>query len=187
MPLHAYFVQAIFIVMGISLIVVVRLINKEGSSFLGKPTIGKAEFYTGKIALFTSWGLFIFKSADYPRTGYGVSPALSWIAVVLLAIASALLIFSFRALGKSLKVGLPREETTLQTGGMYRFSRNPLYISVFMICIGSCLYFPHPVNLVLALYGIFVHIRITLAEEKFLEKRFGDQWVEYKKRVRRFL
>ena len=187
MPLHVYFVQAIFIIMGISLVVVVRSINNAGSSFLGKPSLNKVEFYTGKISLFSSWGLFIYRSVDQSNTGYNVPPALSWIAVGLLALATILLILSFKALGKSLKVGLPREETKLMTGGLYRFSRNPLYLGVFMVCTASCIYFPHPVNIVLALYGMFVHVRIILAEEKFLAERFGEHWLEYRKRVRRFI
>ena len=56
-----------------------------------------------------------------------------------------------------------------------------------MICIASILYFPDPANIVLAVYGMIIHYRITLGEEKFLEQRFGKEWDDYKRTVRRYL
>jgi protein-S-isoprenylcysteine O-methyltransferase Ste14 len=187
MPIHAYLVEGLFIIMGLSLFVVVIGIKNGGNSFLGKPTIGKLEFYTGKIALFTGWGFFLYKSIHFNGAGYDVPPALAWSAVVLLALATLLLIISFHKLGKALKVGLPDEETRLQTSGIYSFSRNPLYVGVFAVCIASCLYYPNPVNILLTAYGMLIHYRITLGEERFLAKRFGKEWEEYKTKVRRFL
>ncbi|MEI6900756.1 MAG: methyltransferase, partial [Bacteroidota bacterium] len=160
MPLHVYFVQGTFILMGLALLIAAGSNRSEGSSFWGKPTINQGLFYTGKIALFSSWGIFLYKSITFQQPGYDVPPAFSWMAVLLLILGTIILVLSIYALGKSLKVGLPDEDTKLKTGGLYRFSRNPLYVGVFMVCIASCLYYPNPVNIGLALYGIFVHVKI---------------------------
>ena len=187
MPLHPYLIQAAFIIMGVALLIITIPLKKEGFSFLGKPTIDPILFYTGKIALFSGWGFFLYRSIEISTCkGYGSSIA-EWIAAIILCIATMILIFAFNALGKSLRVGLPNEETKLQTTGIYRFSRNPLYLGVFMVSISSSLYYPDIFNIILASYGIFVHYKITLAEEHFLEERFGEEWIEYKRRVRRFI
>ena len=84
-------------------------------------------------------------------------------------------------------MGIPVNETALKTKGIYRFSRNPLYVSIYLMCIASLMYFPNQVNLLLVAYGIFVHNRIILGEETFLSERFGAQWEEYCRKVRRYL
>jgi protein-S-isoprenylcysteine O-methyltransferase Ste14 len=116
-----------------------------------------------------------------------VPSPLSWAAVFLLCLAVIFFIISFANLGTSLRVGLPEQETVLKTKGIFQFSRNPLYLSAYLICIASLLYYPNQVNLVLAAYGIFVHHKIILGEEKFLASTFGPQWEEYRKNVRRYL
>jgi protein-S-isoprenylcysteine O-methyltransferase Ste14 len=187
MDLQGYLIVILFIIMGLALIIIAIPLSGKGISFMGAPTLRKFEFFSGKTALFTSWGLFIAKAVmdgAWPNTSL---PVLTWIAVAILFLSAIILIISFKALGKALKVGLPAEETKLQTGGIYRFCRNPLYLGVFGVCLASCLYFPNPFNIILAAYGIFVHVRITLGEEKFLEERFGDEYRQYKRRVGRFL
>jgi protein-S-isoprenylcysteine O-methyltransferase Ste14 len=116
-----------------------------------------------------------------------VPPPLSWVAAILFCLAVILFLISFSNLGTSLRMGLPEQETVLKTKGLFGFSRNPLYVSVFLVCIASLLYFPSQVNLVLVAYGIFVHHKIILGEEKFLAERFGQQWEEYRRKVRRYI
>ena len=118
---------------------------------------------------------------------FPVPSVLSWAGALLLCPAAVLFIISFADLGTSLRVGLPEEVVILRTKRLFRISRNPLYISVYLICLASLLYYPNQVNFVLVVYGIFVHHRIILGEEKFLLERFGQQWVEYSRKVRRYL
>ena len=126
--------------------------------------------------------------AIYPGSGYlNVPIGLSWTAVVLLYIGTFIVSVSLFNLGKSLFVGLPVQETMLQTHGLYRMSRNPLYVGVHIIAIASCLYFPDLINIACAIYGMIMHHRITLGEEKFLANRFGESWMAYKSKVRRYL
>jgi protein-S-isoprenylcysteine O-methyltransferase Ste14 len=184
---HPYIVQATFIAMGLALMIHGYSLRKEKISFLGKPTVNPVLFYTGKLSLFAGWGLFLYRSIVISSQNLTGSQILQWIATIILCLAAIVLVFAFKALGKSLRVGLPDEQTKLMTTGIYRLSRNPLYLGVFMVCIASCLYYPVWFNIIFALYGMLAHYLIILGEEKFLEQRFVSEWREYRKKVRRII
>ena len=187
MPVHSYFVLLAFTLLGIMLILQVAGLKRDGLKFMGTPSIDKYYFYSGKVALFTSWALFIIK-AIIPKLGYINLPVhVSWIATGLLWAGACIVAFALAGLGRSLKMGLPEMETTLQTKGIYRFSRNPLYAGIYMISIASCLYFPDLISASFVLYGIFIHHRIIREEEIFLAQRFGMEWVNYSAKVGRYL
>ena len=187
MQIHSMIVLASFSLVGLSLLILGFLLRNKSHSFFGKPPIDRLSFYTGKIALFSSWILLMMK-AIFPKIGYLTVPlALSWVGSIMVAAGSVIMIVSFFALGASLKVGLPDEETKLKTDGLYSFSRNPLYLGVFIISIASCIYFPDLINITFAVYGMCIHHKITLGEERFLENRFGESWKEYNLKVRRYM
>ncbi len=81
-----------------------------------------------------------------------------------------------------------RPVTALVTGGPFRFSRNPLYLSLTALYLGITLLFDAlwPLATLLPLLAV-VHRRIVLREERFLETKFGDAYHAYKIRVRRWL
>ena len=187
MPLNSYFVLIAFTLMGVVLIFQVAILRGEGSEFIGKPSIDKFHFFSGKVALFTTWVLFILK-ALIPKLGYIPVPTyLAWIATGMLWIGAISVTFAIIGLGGSLKVGLPLKDTKLQTRGIYRFSRNPLYTGIYFIGIASCLYFPDLINVSFAMYGIYTHHKIIKGEELFLKRRFGKEWENYSTKVRRYL
>jgi protein-S-isoprenylcysteine O-methyltransferase Ste14 len=81
-----------------------------------------------------------------------------------------------------------RPATVLVTRGPFRFSRNPLYLSLITFYLGITLLFNALWPLVmLAPVLAFVHRRIVLREEQYLEAKFGDEYRAYKTRVRRWL
>ena len=71
--------------------------------------------------------------------------------------------------------------------GLYRRSRNPMYVAVLTILIGWALYFR---SRTLAIYALCVmiafHLRVVLHEEPFLERTHGEKWIRYSARVRRW-
>ncbi len=185
--MHRYFVLAGFSLLGILFFLIVLIYRRKGIRFMGIPSIEKFYFITGKITLFIPWALFLFKAISQ-KSGYIIVPsALSWIAVVLLWIGSFILLLGLYTLKESLKIGLPLEPTILKTKNIYRISRNPIYTGAFLISFGSCLYFPDLINISFTLYGIYLHHRIILSEEKFLQVRFQDQWTQYQLKVRRYI
>lgn len=185
--MHRYFILTGFAVLGTLFLLMVLIFWKKGYHLMGIPGIDKFYFISGKIALFVPWALFIFKAVS-PKSGYIIVPPLmSWVAVVFLWTGSLILLLGIYTLNESLKVGLPGEKTNLKTTGIFRISRNPVYTGAFLISFASCLYFPDLINISLTLYGIYIHHRIIMSEEKFLKARFMEQWTDYKSKVRRYL
>lgn len=74
------------------------------------------------------------------------------------------------------------------TVGLYRFSRNPMYVAVALMLVGwrLCAW-----SGALATYTCFVivafQLRVVLGEERWLACTHGAQWDEYKSRVPRWL
>jgi len=79
-------------------------------------------------------------------------------------------------------------QQTLITSGPYQFSRNPLYLggNVF-IFFGAALVLGSPSALVITAGHLPLMDRFIRREEKQLEEAFGQDWVRYKHRVRRWL
>jgi protein-S-isoprenylcysteine O-methyltransferase Ste14 len=90
-------------------------------------------------------------------------------------------------LGSSTRVGLPKEKTELKTGGIYRLTRNPIYVGLHLMVIGAMLYLYHPLIFVFGLYSITVYHYIIISEERFLIERFGQRYRFYLNRTARYL
>jgi len=99
----------------------------------------------------------------------------------------AFVVLSSINLGKSTRLGLPGEDTVLKTGGIYKFSRNPMYVGFNCFTLSSMLYTSNPFVDIAGIYSIVIYHFIIRGEEKFLLERFGAAYIEYKSRVRRYL
>jgi len=186
LPLPNLFILGTFALLGFSMLFIGARYRGKGIRFWGKPTIESWYFLSGKISLFTSWTLLLFKAMLPAWTWNQVPAEVAWIAALINGLGTVIMLIAFSHLGDALRVGLPESSTSLKTIGIYSISRNPIYLGVFLICIASCIFFPNPVNIVLAGYGMIIHHRIILGEEKFLAGRFGDEWKKYTKEVRRY-
>ena len=79
------------------------------------------------------------------------------------------------------------DEAGLNTNGVYRFSRNPMYVAYFICFAGMALLTRSFLLLGLVLiFQISAHW-IILAEERWCLEQFGDAYAQYRKRVRRYL
>jgi protein-S-isoprenylcysteine O-methyltransferase Ste14 len=150
---------------------------------MGKPPIAWPALALAKIGTGVSFILMLWQAASG-------KVELSWAPTVLfliLLLAGTLIITPalFR-LGKNLRMGLPNEETTLVTSGIYRFSRNPIYVAIFLVMGASLVYAFSWVNLGAVVASVCLHHRIVLAEEKFLAAQFKDYEI-YRRQVRRYL
>ncbi|WP_137904058.1 methyltransferase family protein [Chryseobacterium sp. 2VB] len=78
-------------------------------------------------------------------------------------------------------------KTELVTDGLFRFSRNPVFLGMTISLIGFFLVFPTVITFSFLLTGnILMQIQIRL-EEEFLLKEHGEIYLTYKKRVKRML
>jgi protein-S-isoprenylcysteine O-methyltransferase Ste14 len=156
-------------------------------NLIGKTTINPVLFYTGKISGYFTWLILLLALLNIHLFEEGRFLWIKHIAVILLSIGLVLTVISIVNLGSSTRLGLPIENTTLRTGGLYRYSRNPIYIGFNLLTIASILYLFNITILILGLYSIIIYHFIILGEERFMENRFGNDYVEYKQKVRRYL
>jgi protein-S-isoprenylcysteine O-methyltransferase Ste14 len=71
--------------------------------------------------------------------------------------------------------------------GLYRYTRNPMYIAVSLILVGWAWSFGLAGLLVYAIVvAIAFHLRVVLGEEPWLARTHGAQWQEYASRVPRW-
>ena len=85
---------------------------------------------------------------------------------------------------------VPTNEPTraLVTTGIHGWSRNPIYVGLFLVYAGIAIAASSPWALILAVpLALTIRYGVIAREEAYLEQRFGDAYRDYKARVRRWL
>lgn len=95
---------------------------------------------------------------------------------------------SFIFYQNNLKVISLRPQQTFVKSGPYKFSRNPLYLGIIGIILGLALLFGSP-NGVIFSFLVFLSwdLYARLFEEKTLERKFGEDYLQYKQEVPRWI
>jgi protein-S-isoprenylcysteine O-methyltransferase Ste14 len=172
----------------VTLILVTEGVRKlRGGEVLGKPSITPWIFYLGKVLMVASWGFMFFQAAGSNLSPLVMPDALMWVPTMCFVGGAILVALSFLQLGEATRMGLPTDTVQLKTTGLYGFSRNPLYLGAYIMGIASCVYCPHPANLLVTIGFIVIHHRIVLGEEVFLQNTFADAWRTYSGKVRRYM
>ncbi len=82
----------------------------------------------------------------------------------------------------------PERASRLVTGGLYRISRNPMYLGLLLLLTGLALWFGNPLNIaVLALFVWYVTTFQIRPEEDALAEKFGAEFDAYRAKVRRWI
>lgn len=117
-------------------------------------------------------------------TGSGFIPGVVLILVgVSLAVWCAVL---FRRAGTNIPTHRP--STAVVDHGPYRLSRNPIYLGLTLVSIGIGLWVNSAWMLGLILPTLVImQIGVIDREERYLEAKFGQEYLDYKRRVRRWL
>jgi protein-S-isoprenylcysteine O-methyltransferase Ste14 len=125
-----------------------------------------------------------------PGSGFQL-PGRPWLAGGI-AVAGALVtisgVLSFRRAKTTVNPLHPENATALVTSGVYRWTRNPMYLGLLLMLLGWSAWLSNAAAL--ALVGGFVIFldRFQIRpEERALESRFGREFGAYKARVRRWL
>ncbi len=135
------------------------------------------------LGIFLEWAIPIGILSQLPASArYGIGAVLSAAGVAMMAWAMGL----FHRAGTAIP---PWEPTTaLVTAGPYRFSRNPIYLSVVMLYVGIALLFAASWALVLLVPALVtLHYAVIRREEAYLDRRFGETYRQYRARVRRWI
>lgn len=183
--------RLIFIVVFIALFALNTLqergFRKRGLDTDGERPVDRRLFLLGKVSTLLCC-LAAFAQAIGLNVRLVVVPrALENLAAVLFMAGFVLLWAAFRDLGDANTTGLPARPTELRTAGVYAWSRNPLYAGLYLMTAGAVIYCGCVVILALGIAAVAAHHRIVLAEERFLEARFGQAYLDYRKNTRRYL
>lgn len=119
----------------------------------------------------------------------GGSGALEILALVVCVAGLALVAAAmqrFRHYGTS---PVPIQPTTaIAKDGPYRFTRNPMYLGLLILSCGLALAMNAIWTLLLLAPAVVgMNVLVITREERYLERKFGAEYVEYKQRVRRWL
>ncbi len=78
--------------------------------------------------------------------------------------------------------------TALVTGGLFRVTRNPMYLGMFLLLLGTAVILGTLTPLVVPFaFAYVITSRFIRAEEAFLREQFGEPYVGYCRTVRRWL
>lgn len=122
---------------------------------------------------------------------------LPWVAPPFLQTLGFLLVIVGFLLGIGAAMAFRRARTTMNdqgstarlvTFGIYRFTRNPIYLGFLFMLIGIPLNAGSYWGLLLTPFMIFMFDKfVIIPEEKYLFKRFGEEYSTYQSRVRRWV
>ena len=113
---------------------------------------------------------------------------LSRIFLVIGALLGIIGIVAFRQYQTTVDPTNPDKASHLVTTGVYRYTRNPMYLGMLFVLIGGAIRIANPLCLLsLILYvGYMTQFQIK-PEERALQKEFGERYNEYLRNVRRWL
>jgi protein-S-isoprenylcysteine O-methyltransferase Ste14 len=113
----------------------------------------------------------------------------TWGGGLLIAVGAAIAASAFGGFRRAGTPALPfRRSTALVTDGLYRYTRNPMYLGMVLSLLGIALLLGSlGAMLPVPFYALVVQKRFIEGEERFLEELFGEEYRAYRQRTRRWL
>ncbi|HJZ77330.1 MAG TPA: isoprenylcysteine carboxylmethyltransferase family protein [Vicinamibacterales bacterium] len=114
---------------------------------------------------------------------------ISYAGVAAMAAGIAMIVWSRRAFQAAATPITPfTESRALVRHGLYRWSRNPMYLGAVLLVAGAAVLLGSVTSLMVAVgYFVILQEGFIRHEERLLEQRFGGEYVEYRRSVRRWL
>lgn len=153
---------------------------------IGKPTINPLLFFSGKTVGYLTWIAFVLWWFNIVIIDFNSFYYNQYISLAVCAIGLVFSVVSIFNLGRSTRLGLPTDTTVFKTNGLYRISRNPMYLGFDLLTLAAMICSLNIFIVLAGLYSILIYHLIILAEEKFLTGRFGEEYLKYKEKTRRY-
>ena len=153
--------------------------------------MSKLELKIPPLAVFLLFGAAMWVS-DLLTPGYEFNALFRGVCIALLLFASAVFgiggLYGFRQAETTVNPLDPERSTSLVTGGVYRLSRNPMYLALLLALAAWGLLLSN--FYALAISGLFVPYMNrfqVLAEERAMEQLYGETFAAYREKVRRWI
>ncbi|MFN1834978.1 methyltransferase family protein [Balneola sp. MJW-20] len=141
------------------------------------------------IVFFCSLGL-IWLLQEYIPDAYQFK-AERWLLVFLLTLGVCIAfaaVIQFMISSTSVDPHKPEKASSLVRNGIYRLSRNPMYLGMLIILVAAILKWGDPIALlVLPVYIGYMNKFQIKPEEQKMEEKFGKEYLNYKSEVRRWI
>jgi len=113
---------------------------------------------------------------------------LKYVGILFCYIGLIIFLAALISFGKSWRIGIDEKNSNeLITTGMFKYSRNPIFLFMDLYFMGIMLIYPNIVFIVFTFFVIIgIHLQIV-REEKFLLNKFGEEYIKYKKQTRRYI
>ena len=152
----------------------------------GDPPIDRRLFYASKYSIVAVWATVVAQTWGAGLPLAARADRVRWASIAFWILGFVLLLAGRLTMGESFRIGSPQERTGLRVDGLFKVSRNPMYLGVFSTLLAATLYTLNPVVALIAIFIVAVHHRIVLAEEAYLQEVFGGEYIEYCRRVGRY-
>jgi len=144
------------------------------------------------ISLALMYALAKYIHFDYLNLAEFVSDNSRYFVAGLISSAGFLLmiagVLAFKKAKTTVNPLKPEQASQLVVSGVYRFTRNPMYLGmVFLLLAWGFILLSLLALLMLPLFVLYIYFFQIRAEEAAMEKLFGDDYIVYKKQVRRWL
>lgn len=162
---------------------------KLGSSDSAHDYIGKnfrivmlISFVATIVALFPNVYSFLLPIA-LPASNFLIAAGF-----VLLLIALAWVLIAQNHMKKSWRIGIDEDvRTDLVQTGLFKISRNPIFLGMRIMLLGLFLIIPNALTLIVLIVGeLLTQIQVRL-EEEFLARTHGESYLAYQRQVRRWI
>ncbi len=114
-------------------------------------------------------------------------PGIWWVGMALLHLSLLLVVVAQAQMARSWRVGFDvKQRTALVQTGLFRYSRNPVFVGMLATMLGLFLVLPNALTLLAAaLTWVVLQIQVRM-EEEYLSKAHGAAYLDYMRRVRRW-
>jgi len=136
--------------------------------------------------------LLIFLSKDYILILY-LHPHLQNTLSILFLIIGFVIIFSatkeFKKSETTVNPMKPETSTSLVTSGIFKYTRNPMYVGLTSILLASCFYFSSLLGIIVyvPLFILYITVFQIIPEEETMKGLFNDEYSNYCSKVRRWI
>lgn len=131
------------------------------------------------------WGIAnLFPVLSLP----GSARIVAWLLIVAGFVLNTAGVITVRRANSTISPMKPETATSLVTAGVYRFTRNPMYLGILIVLVGWAIYLLAPLTLIgPVLFWLYINRFQIVPEERVLSGLFGDRFVAYKSSVRRWI
>jgi protein-S-isoprenylcysteine O-methyltransferase Ste14 len=188
--MERYFGPLTLVLLIAMVLIRVQLMRRQGIRAMHFGQIDKKDFLIPPFALFYFYVVFA-AAFDWPTVarrrlfesrlapGAGMFCCLAGLVLLSLSLVS---------FGKSFRVGIDQgQPNKLVTTGIFAMSRNPIYVAFWFVLAGQFLLFPNVLLLIYLAAATWLLHRQVMREEEFMERHYGQEYSDYRQRVRRYL